>query len=399
MRTGDRPDLLLILSIAAVLCVGLMTIYSTAEAMPGTGIFEKQMIWCVVGLAAMALGIRTSMRVLDELAPYLYGFSCLLLLFTVFFGGGPAGRWIVLHSLRFQPAELAKATLIIVVAKALADLRRKPRRGGEIYVLLIAAPAVLLTWLQPDLGTAAAMCLIVLAMFLWAGYGPGWIFLLISPLLAAISSSSLVLWIVFTVILVLVLVRKRLAFSRWIILLGGNTLVAALTPLAWNLLQPYQQARITTFLNPAADPHGAGWNIIQSEVAVGSGGMFGQGFLHGAQKELAFLPSRHTDFVFSVWAEEMGFVGGILLLLLLWVLVWRITVTARKTVNPFSAFLVAGVAASFAVHVFVNVGMSLGIMPVTGLPLLLVSYGGSHLVTTLFLLGIVLRAGMSWRVM
>ncbi|MBD3370247.1 rod shape-determining protein RodA [Candidatus Fermentibacteria bacterium] len=399
MRTGDRPDLLLILSIAAALCIGLLTIYSTAEAMAGTAIFERQLLWCVFGLLAMVVGIRISMRMLDELAPYLYGFSCLLLLFTVFLGSGPAGRWIVLDPFRFQPAELTKATLIIVVAKALADLRRKPRRGGEIYVLLIATPAVLLTWLQPDLGTAAALCLVVLAMFLWAGYGPGWIFLLVSPLLAAISSSSLILWIAFTVVLVLVLLRKRLAFSRWVILLGGNTLVAALTPLAWNLLKPYQQARITTFLNPAVDPHGAGWNIIQSEVAVGSGGMFGQGFLHGAQKELAFLPSRHTDFVFSVWAEEMGFVGGVLLLLLFWVIVWRITVTARKTVNPFSSFLVAGVAASFAVHVFVNVGMSLGIMPVTGLPLLLVSYGGSHLVTTLFLLGIALRAGMSWRVM
>jgi len=183
----------------------------------------------------------------------------------------------------------------------------------------------------------------------------------------------------------------------WVLILGGNSLVAAITPMAWNLLQPYQQSRLLTFLNPAADPHGAGWNIIQSEVAVGSGGVFGQGYLQGSQKELAFLPARHTDFAFSVWAEETGLAGSLLLLAAFLVLIWRITLAARKSVNPFNSLVASGIASYLAIHVFVNVGMTLGVMPVTGLPLPMMSYGGSQMMIVMFLLGLALNAGMYWR--
>jgi rod shape determining protein RodA len=174
--------------------------------------------------------------------------------------------------------------------------------------------------------------------------------------------------------------------------------IAALTPWAWNLLRPYQQARLTTFLNPGADPHGAGWNVIQSEVAVGSGGLFGQGFLHGAQKQLAFLPARHTDFIFPVWAEEFGFVGALLLLSAFFVIIWRVVAAGRKSLNPFNSLVAAGTAVYFSIHVILNVGMSVGVMPVTGLPLLLVSFGGNHLLMALFLLGLAVNSGSSWRI-
>ena len=184
----------------------------------------------------------------------------------------------------------------------------------------------------------------------------------------------------------------------WAAFMIGNTAVAALTPYAWNLLRPYQQARLITFLNPAADPHGAGWNIIQSEVAIGSGGLFGQGFLHGSQKGLAFLPARHTDFVFSVWAEEFGFAGSIFVLSAFFLIIWRVVMAGRKSVNPFNSILVSGIASYIAIHVILNVGMTLGIMPVTGLPLLLASFGGSHIIMALFLLGLALNVGMTWRI-
>jgi rod shape determining protein RodA len=242
------------------------------------------------------------------------------------------------------------------------------------------------------------MVLILLIMTWWAGYGLGWLFLLVSPLFAALSSVSLAYWAGFTALLVLVLLRRRAGLGIWLLLLGGNTVVAAVTPVAWNLLRPYQQARLTTFLNPAADPHGAGWNVIQSEVAIGSGGIWGQGFLQGAQKELAFLPARHTDFIFSVWSEEFGFAGSILLLAAFCLLLYRLLRIARRAVSPFSSMLAGGVAAFILVHMAVNIGMTLGVMPVTGIPLVMVSYGGSQMAVAAILLGLSLNAGMNWRV-
>jgi rod shape determining protein RodA len=183
----------------------------------------------------------------------------------------------------------------------------------------------------------------------------------------------------------------------WLALLGGNSVVAAFTPVAWNLLRPYQQARLTTFLNPAADPHGAGWNVIQSEVAIGSGGLWGQGLFHGSQKGLAFLPARHTDFIFSVWAEEMGFAGALLLVGAFTVLILRMVRAARLSANSFRSLTAVGAACYFLVHLFVNAGMTLGIMPVTGIPLVLVSYGGSHMISAMFLAGLGMNVAVNWR--
>ncbi len=397
MEARERPDLLLIAAVAALLLMGLMTLYSASSVLPEEGVFGRQLAWTVLGVVMFAAGSQVSFRRLEELTPFLYGAVCLLLLLTVFLGSGPAGRWLAFGPLHVQTAELAKLGLVLITARWLASLQARPRRAGELLVFLTALPAVLLTALQPDLGTAVAMVLMVLAMFVWSGYDPGWIFLLVSPVLAAVSSTSIYLWLAFTALLAIILAIKRARMSTWVILLVGNSLVAAFTPMAWNLLEPYQQSRILTFMDPASDPHGAGWNIIQSEVAVGSGGVLGQGYLQGSQKELAFLPARHTDFVFSVWAEETGLVGSLLLLSAFVLLVWRAASAARKSVNPFNSLVAAGVAAYIGIHVFVNVGMTLGMMPVTGLPLPLISYGGSQMLVVLFLLGLALNAGMYWR--
>jgi rod shape determining protein RodA len=343
--------------------------------------------------------MRLPLRVMEEFAYPFYAFALVLLLVTVFFGGGPAGRWLAIGPLNLQASEVAKVAIVIATSRAFADLSTRPRRFGVFAIYAATIPAIVLTWLQPDLGTAGATVLILLMMTWWAGFGPDWIFLLISPLFAAFSSMSLVYWILFAAMLILILLRRKAPAWLWIAILVGNTVVAVFTPIVWNLLRPYQQARLTTFLNPAADPHGAGWNVIQSEVAVGSGGVWGQGFLQGAQKELAFLPARHTDFVFSVWAEELGLAGSILLLAAFLVLMSRFVWIASKCSNSFTSMIAAGVAAYLAVHVAVNVGMTIGIMPVTGIPLVLVSYGGSHMLTAMFLVGVGLNAGMNWRVL
>jgi rod shape determining protein RodA len=397
MMGRDRPDLVLILAAAAILVMGLMTVFSASRAVTDEGLFGKQVLWTVIGSLFFAAGTWISFRRLEEIAPFFFVTACLLLVATLFFGSGPAHRWLVLGPLRFQASELAKASLVLMTAWWLSSLRVKPRRMGEMLVFLTVLPAVVMTAVQPDLGTSVSMILVVLCMFIWAGYGPGWIFLIVSPATAAISSTSFGLWLGFTAVLAFVLFRRKATVMGWILIIGGNALVAALTPMAWNVLEPYQQSRLLTFLNPAADPHGAGWNIIQSEVAVGSGGIFGQGYLQGAQKELAFLPARHTDFVFSVWAEETGLLGSLLLLTAFMLLIWRITKAARKSVNPFNSLVASGVAAYLAIHVFVNVGMTLGVMPVTGIPLPMMSYGGTQMMVVMFLLGLAVNAGMYWR--
>ncbi len=397
MTGRERPDPLLLISLGVVLSIGLATVYSASGVVPEKGVFTKQLVWCGVGMLAFWFGTAVSLRRLEELTPTIYVSTCILLVLTVLFGKGPAGRWLILGPIHIQASEAAKAALILMTAWLLSSIKARPRKYGELQVLLTALPAVLLTAIQPDLGTAVSMLMIVLAMFIWAGYGIGWMILLVSPVLAAVSSIHFYYWLVFVIVLSVILLRRRCPVPVWILVIGGNSLVAALTPVAWNMLEPYQRSRLITFMDPASDPHGSGWNVIQSEVAVGSGGLTGQGYLRGAQKELAFLPARHTDFVFSVWAEEMGFLGSILLLTAFFLLFQRIMVAARKSTNPFNSLVTAGIGAYFAIHVFVNVGMALGIMPVTGLPLPLVSYGGSQLVVVLFLVGLAVNAGMYWR--
>jgi rod shape determining protein RodA len=401
-RTGspsrERPDYVLVASAALVVAAGLAAVYSASSAMDEESLFTRQILSTVLGAGVFVLGMRISLRLLDELAPILFAATCLLLVVTIFAGTGPAGRWLIVGPFRIQPSEIAKVAIILLAARWLSTIRTGSGKYSEGVLLLVLATAVVLTWLQPDLGTAVSMCIIVLGMFYWAGYGLSWIFLLLSPLLAAISSIHIVYWVIFTSMLCAALVRRHASPRMWAGFLAGNTVIAALTPWAWNLLRPYQQARLTTFLNPGADPHGAGWNVIQSEVAVGSGGLFGQGFLHGAQKQLAFLPARHTDFIFPVWAEEFGFVGALLLLSAFFVIIWRVVAAGRKSLNPFNSLVAAGTAVYFSIHVILNVGMSVGVMPVTGLPLLLVSFGGNHLLMALFLLGLAVNSGSSWRI-
>ncbi len=394
MRAGDRPDLILIGSLSGLLCIGLLSVYSATS---GGELFYRQLAVVAVGVIALLIAYKFPLRAVEELSPFVYPPVALLLILTIFFGRGPAGRWLIIGPMNLQASEFAKTALIIISARWLPTLKSGAVRwSGPIFIggvgLLVG-----LTVLQPDLGTGVAMGLTVLGMVYWAGFGFRWIFLFVSPILAAASSIGLAWWLLFTLLLCAVLYRDRAPGWKWALLTISNTAVAALTPLAWNLLMPYQKARLTTFLDPGRDPQGAGWNIIQSQVAVGAGRFYGQGFLHGTQKMLAYLPARHTDFIFSVYAEEFGFLGSIILLSLFVLLIWRILLAARRSINPFNSILAAGVAVYFLIHVFVNIGMAVGIMPVTGLPLPLMTYGGSHIVTEMFMVGLALNAARNWR--
>lgn len=394
MPSGDRPDFLMAGALAALLFLGLMTVYS---AVPEEGMFYHQLWMVAVGFVMMLAAYNFPLRLLEELYPFIYLPVMVLLILTILYGRGPAGRWLVIGPLHLQVSEFAKLAVILVSARWMPGMKTESSRWSTPLFLAGAFLLVMLTAVQPDLGTAVAMGMIILGMLYWAGFGFRWIFLFVSPFLAALSSIGFGWWLLFTVMLCAVLYRDRAPTWKWVFITTFNTTVAALTPVAWNLLRPYQRTRLTTFLNPAADPQGAGWNVIQSEVAVGAGRFYGQGFLQGTQKTLAYLPARHTDFIFSVYAEEFGFLGSMLLLGLFLLLIWRILLAARRSMNPFNSILVAGIAFYFIIHLFVNIGMAIGIMPVTGLPLPLMTYGGSHVITEMIMVGLAMNAARNWR--
>jgi rod shape determining protein RodA len=195
-------------------------------------------------------------------------------------------------------------------------------------------------------------------------------------------------------ILIAFLYLYRARTSEWVLVLSLNLITGTLAWPLWNSLEDYQQARIVSFVDPTLDPQGSGYQVIQSTVAIGSGGIFGQGFLEGPQKRLRFLPEQHTDFIYAVIGEEMGLIGGGLVLLAYLVILWRLVKLAERLPDPFGGIVVFGVAGAWLTHVLVNVGMTLGVMPVTGIPLPFVSYGGSFLLATYIALGVAQRVAL-----
>jgi len=284
----------------------------------------------------------------------LYVLSIVALVYVLRFGPLIAGtrRWVVIGGFQLQPSELVKLAAAVLAAKLFSEFRQEslglrevalPGAAMGLLVLLIAR--------EPDLGTAACLLPLFLAVAFLAGLR-----------------------------------------MRAVALLGAALVLAA--GLAWPMLKDYQRTRVYTFLDPSLDPRGAGYQKIQSQIAVGSGGLVGRGFLEGSQAQLGYLPARHTDFVFSVLAEEAGFVGVFVTLALYLLLLWRMLETARLARDRLGAFLVAGVSATFAFQVVYNVGMVAGLVPVKGLPLPLMSYGGSSIVSSLMGIGLILSVRM-----
>ena len=299
-----------------------------------------------------------------------------------------ARRWFRAGFFRFQPSEFAKLTLIAVMARFLSgkrvDLSRLPTLG--VAVGLITVP-MLLVLKEPDLGTAGAFPGLALPMLIWAGVPRIVLFLLVSPLVTLALLHHWMIWVLFLALSALIFWRGRLSWALLVVFLvlqGGLHFVA---PVVLGHMQPYQQARITTFLNPEADPSGAGYQVLQSKIAIGSGRIVGRGFLKGTQSALAFLPQQHTDFIFSVLGEEWGFVGSVVVVLLFGLLVLRSFHMARQCRSPFASFVLVGVGGLIFYHAVLNIAMTMGLFPVTGLPLPLVSYGGSFLLTVMAGLG------------
>lgn len=340
-----RSDPSLPLLVALLLAAGLITLSSAA---PG-GEFERQLAFLAVGVVAVCGLLWTGKRRIQRIVPHLYVLSLGLLALVQVMGTEVNGAqsWLYLGPLPgFQPSELAKLSLILALASA---LHARPIRGlrGYLRPLALTLPPVGMVMLEPDLGSALVMAAVGGGMMLIRG----------------------VPW-------------KHLA-------LLGLVFVVAVPTVVWPNLQAHQRTRLISFVNPAADPQGSGYQVIQSTIAIGSGGLAGKGYGEGTQSQLGFIPYRHTDFIFPVLAEEGGFMGALLLLALYALLFWRLVALASECPYERDQLTIMGVLVLIGFQVLVNVGVTLGMAPVTGITLPLVSYGGTSLVSTLLALALV----------
>ncbi len=374
--------------------LGIMMIFSTA----GYSIMTRQIIWLIFSLVVALLFSRVSPRIWLNISPVIYTIAVLLTLAILFKGDVYPRRWIRIGDISIQPSEFAKFATVLMLAYYLAGKKRLSNFSDMVVPTLIAGLPALLVFVEPDLGAAQIFLPILIVMSYWAGM-PGWkILILFSPIISAIASFSIYAWAVYMLILMIFLYYRR-QLTDLIYGFVSNTLMGLIMPLVWNSLKIYQQKRILSFFSPWIDPRGMSWQIIQSKIAIGSGGIFGKGFLSGTQKKLEFLPERHTDFIFSCLGEEFGLFGIIIVLTLYIYLVYRLLILAKETRNRFSSISVCGFMTWIAYQTFINIGVTMGLLPVTGVPLPFISYGGSALLSCFMAIGICLsisRVKMSY---
>ena len=404
VRELDKP---LAIAVVTLALYGLATLYSAGQTDIPTfveTIWHRQLLWLGLSLIIAVLTFRTSPRMLEWATPFVYGIALFLLMLTLWIGTGAgtaAGSksWLAIGGHRFgQPAELAKLAVILMLARQLAAMREAPSTLRDLIVpALIAGIPCLLVLKQPDLGSAIVFVAILFFMLFWAGTKPSLLLLASSPVIGLVLAFSTIAWGVWIATLTVLLVWWRPYVWESIVVMAANVMGGVFAIPFWNRLAPYQQNRLLAFLNPDVDPRAAGWHVIQSKVAVGSGGLLGKGFTEGTQKRLAFLPAQHTDFIFSIVGEELGFVGVLVALTLFGWMLFRLLRVARKATDPFSSLCVFGIAGLFFTHIVENVGMTINLMPITGIPLPFFSYGGSFLLVCSIGVGIALRVAWESR--
>ncbi len=364
------------------------------------GLWIRQSAFLAVAIAALLIASRIPVRWFEWFAMpgYLAGLGLLAVTLVVGTGAGTAEgvkSFLEVGGFRFQPSEAAKITTALAVAALLARREDRPRYLRDLVAPgALVVPPLAMVLLQPDLGTAMAFVGLFFAMAFWAGAPWPLLLFAASPGVALLLSFDVVVWSIYFVLLAVGLYayRFRLYLVESTGVLLANLAAGAMAEPLWNTLAEYQRNRLLVFINPSLDPLGAGWQLIQSKVAIGSGGLFGKGFTAGTQKRLAFLPEQHTDFIFGVVGEELGFLGTAIVLLLFGHLFFRMVRMSETAPHPFAGLFIFGILGVWLTHVLVNVGMTVGLVPVTGIPLPFVSYGGSFLVASWLAAGVVIAA-------
>lgn len=346
-----------------IICLIILNIFSLTSLysslhqggeFTGQALFYRQITWIILSWLILIAFSFINYRLFFDLSIVFYILNLLLLIAVYVLGKEAMGaqRWLSFMGLTFQPSELSKIAAIFILARFLSYENRHNFWKKFVTPLILTLIAAFLIFKQPDLGTA----LLIIFLFLVMG--------------------------LFT--------RTDKKYFITLIIAGLIT-----CPFAWNFLKDYQKKRLTVFINPNVDPLGAGYTIIQSKIAIGSGKINGKGFLSGTQNQFNFLPERHTDFIFTVVAEEWGFIGSIFLLLVYWIIIKKILTIGQLAKEPFGQMLAKGVSALFFMHVFINIGMTAGILPVVGIPLIFLSYGGTNLLTNFILVGVIFNIANS----
>ncbi len=357
LRSFEHIDVILLTLTLIISSLGILTIYSVTFDDPSPQDYKKQVLWVAIGICLALMTVMVDYSIWKKIAPILYVITTLLLIYLLAFGKKELGvqRWIPIPVLdiRIQPSEFAKLTLILVLSRWLTRWRgMEPKMKDLVFPAALTGIPFILILSQPDLGTSLLIVPIFLALIFVSGFS-----------------------------------LKKMAILGLIALF----LVIVVGP---HVIKPYQWQRIVSFLNPEADPLGAGYHLIQSEIAFGSGGFWGKGFRMGSQSHLDFLPVQDTDFIFSVWGEERGFLGSVLLLLLFSFLIYRSLRAARLSNDLFGTYLCIGLTVMLFCQIFINTGMVIGLMPITGLPLPFMSYGGSSCLTNFFAIALIFNVGM-----
>ncbi|MEX2528005.1 MAG: rod shape-determining protein RodA [Gemmatimonadota bacterium] len=387
--------LLSLFGVAMIFSAGVLNVPSPVVQ----GAWIRQLVWLAMALGVFTAFSRIPVRWYEWAAVPGYLVAVVLLAGTLVMGqgsGSSAGvqRWIEIGGFRFQPSEVGKIATILALARYLAFRERSPTGLRDVVApsALVGLPLVLVL-LQPDLGTAFAFVGILFAGLFWAGTPIPVLLFMASPGLGLVLSFDTRVWSAYMVFLALglFLYRFRLYLVESIAVALANVVAGTVAMPVWSSLAQYQRNRLLVFLDPALDPRGAGWNLIQSKVAIGSGGLTGKGYTEGSQKRLDFLPEQHTDFIFSVIGEELGFLGTSLALLAFLLLLARLIRLAEQLSDPFAGLVLFGMLGSWLVHIFVNVGMTIGLVPVTGIPLPFVSYGGTFLLMCWLSIGMAVR--------
>ncbi|MDY5917198.1 MAG: rod shape-determining protein RodA [Treponema sp.] len=419
-------DYLLILVVLILVALGVLFIYSSSinsEGVSVTNEYIKQIIWASIGFVIMIFVTLYDFRKTESFTPYLYVFLILLLVYTRIFGRyvNGAKSWIGIGEFGVQPSEFGKIFFILFLARFLDESKKMNQFKRFVYAIGVLIVPMGLILIQPDLGTASVYIPIFLTMCFIAGIPIKYILYVLAFGILTVFFTVIPVWnmeiaekpLVFISVLTNLKLRALLISSVLLITLLGYvvrryfhgpkyiywiTLVFSVICLSLifsmvlgKFLKDYQIKRLIIFMNPNKDRLGAGWNIIQSKVAIGAGGMTGQGYLQGTQSHYRFLPQQSTDFIFSILSEELGFIGGIFVFSLYFVILLKILYIIRKCINRYGSYICAGIFGMFSFHFFVNVGMVMGIMPITGIPLLFLSYGGSSLLTAMTCIGLVMN--------
>ena len=381
----------IVLPMIGLITIGMMTLYSTkgdTELLKST--FYRQLIHLGIGFILFYIIQYFRVTLIYEMAYLVYLILLFGLIITFFMPEiSGASRWIIIGPIQFQPAEVGKLILIFVLAKYLADFHENSTQWKLIAATISIAiiPAALI-FKQPDLGTAIIFPAVTFPMLYWSGIRPYYLFIIAAPAISLMAAFNLTLFYCWVVVLIIVLFLGQPKLRTGIFLFFFNVGFGTLSTVIWDKLYFHQKERIFTFLDPTRDPQGAGYQILQSITAIGSGGLTGKGFGQGSQTHLRFLPVRDTDFIISVIGEEHGFIGICIVLFLFFVMLYWMIVHARKMSNRYSSFTIMGFSSIIFIHLIVNMGMAIGLLPVTGLPLPFISYSGSFLLSMIIIVGI-----------